>query len=120
MKSGSGSKSWKTYVYYNQLSFLSSCVGSKQTTSNFNDNDAEQFTDVEPGTDNEDNDNMNDSGEEHAYEDTTTQSRLSKKRKTQTKDSESLLFLSIQKSLEYRNEMTKSMDDPDRLFFYPL
>jgi len=120
MKSGSGSKSWKTYVYYNQLSFLSTCVGNKQTISNFNDNDAEQYADAEPTTDNEDNDNINDSGEEHAYEDTITQSRPSKKIKTQNKDSESQLFLSIQKSLENRNEMTKSMDDPDRLFLLSL
>lgn len=114
LKSGAGSKSWKTYIYYNQLSFLSTCVGNKQTISNFNDNDAE------PTTDNEDNDNMNDSGEEHTYEDTITQSRPSKKKKTQNKDSESQLFLSIQKSLEDRNEMTKAMDDPDRLFLLSL
>ncbi|KAF0743671.1 BESS domain-containing protein, partial [Aphis craccivora] len=120
MKSGSGSKSWKTYVYYNQLSFLSTCVGNKQTISNFNDDDAEQYADAESNTDNEDNDNMNDSGEEHAYEDTITQSRQSKKTKTQNKDSESQLLLSIQKSLENRNEMTKSMDDPDRLFLLSL
>jgi len=120
MKSGSGSKSWTTYVYYNQLSFLSTCVGSKQTISNFNDSDAEQYADAEPNTDNEDNDNMNDSGEEHAYEDTSTQSRPSKKMKTQNKDSESQLLLSIQKSLENRNEMTKSKDDPDRLFLLSL
>ncbi|CAI6352683.1 unnamed protein product [Macrosiphum euphorbiae] len=70
--------------------------------------------------DNEDNDNMNDSGEEHAYEDTITQSGPSKKIKTQNKDSESQLLLSIQKSLENRNEMTKSMDDPFRLFLLSL
>jgi len=68
LKSGAGSKSWKTYVYYNQLSFLSTCVGNKQTISNFNDNDAEQYADAEPTTDNEHNDNMNDSGDEHAYQ----------------------------------------------------
>jgi len=63
---------------------------------------------------------MNDSGEEHAYEDTILQSRQSKKTKTHNKDSESQLLLSIQKSLENRNEMTKSMDDPDRLFLLSL
>jgi len=63
---------------------------------------------------------MNYSGEEHAYEDTITQSRRSKKTKTQKKDSESQLLLSIQKSLENRNEMTKSMYDPDRLFLLSL
>jgi len=53
-------------------------------------------------------------------EDTITQSRRSKKQKTQTKDSESLLFLSIRKSLKDRNEMTESMDDHDRIFLLSL
>ncbi|XP_050424250.1 uncharacterized protein LOC126835602 [Adelges cooleyi] len=105
LKSGSGSKPWTTYMYYNQLSFLSTCVRNKQTTSNLNDNDAE------PTIKNEDNDSMNDSGEEHSYKETITRSRSSKKQKTQPKDTEGQLFLPLQKSVE---------EDPDRLFLLSL
>lgn len=122
LKSGSGTKSWKTYVYFNQLSFLSTCVGNKLTTSNLSPiyNDDELDADTETVTDNEENDKVNDSDEEHRYEDTIIQSRPSKKQKTQHKDSETQLFMSIQQSLEQRNQMTKSMDDPDRLFLLSL
>lgn len=34
LKSGSGRSTWKTYVYYDQLLFLSSCAANKLTTSN--------------------------------------------------------------------------------------
>ncbi|KAF0758347.1 BESS domain-containing protein [Aphis craccivora] len=122
LKSGLGSKSWKTYVYFNQLSFLSTCVGNKLTTSNLSPiyYDDELNADTETVTDNEENDKVNDSDEEHRYEDTIIQSRPSKKQKTQHKDSETQLFMSIQQSLEQRNQMTKSMDDPDRLFLLSL
>lgn len=102
LKSGLGSKSWKTYVYFNQLSFLSTCVGNKLTTSNLSPiyYDDELNADTETVTDNEENDKVNDSDEEHRYEDTIIQSRPSKKQKTQHKDSETQLFMSIQQSLE--------------------
>lgn len=97
LKSGSGTKSWKTYVYFNQLSFLSTCVGNKLTTSNLSPiyNDDELDADTETVTDNEENDKVNDSDEEHRYEDAIIQSRPSKKQKTQHKDSETQLFMSI-------------------------
>lgn len=120
LKSGSGSKSWKTYVYYNQLSFLSTFVGNKQTTSNIDNGDEQEFIEAQPTSDSENNDHTNDSGDEYTYEDTITQARSSKRQKTQNSDSESQLFMSIQKSLDQRNQITKSMDDPDRLFLLSL
>lgn len=118
LKSVSGNKSWKTNVYYDQLSFLSTRAGNKQTTSNLSpyENDDEQSADAEPITDTENND----SGEEHTNEEPVTQLRPSKKQKTPPQDSEDQLFMSIQQSLEERNQMMKSMDDPDRLFLLSL
>lgn len=106
LKSGLGSKSWKTYVYYNQFSFLSTCVGNKQTTSNLCPiyHDDELNADTETVTDNEENDQIVDTDEELRYEDPIIQSRPSKKQKTQHKDSETQLFMSIQQSLEERNQ----------------
>lgn len=118
IKSGSGQSSWKTYVFYNQLSFLGSSTTNRLTTSN-----------VSPSHDDDDDDELgteqNTQDSEHFFESTDSQThrnqRQTKKSKSNHNESEENLFGTIARSLEFRNQMEKeAMEDQDRLFLLSL
>ncbi|XP_022176281.1 uncharacterized protein LOC111039478 [Myzus persicae] len=123
IKSGSGQSSWKTYVFYNQLSFLGSSATNRPTTSNVtptHDDDDDDDDNDELGTE------QNTQDSEHFFESTEeSQTRRNQRQKKKSKsnhnESEENLFGTIARSLEFRNQMEKeAMEDQDRLFLLSL
>ncbi|XP_060857892.1 uncharacterized protein LOC132935518 [Metopolophium dirhodum] len=117
LKSGSGGSTWKTYVYYNQLSFLSSCAANKLTTSNLSsshDSPDENENDIE-----EVNSDLNETTGEVL--ENVLRHKPVKKQKTVENEYENEFFNSVTKSLQERERREKVyMEDPDRLFMLSL
>jgi len=113
LKSGSGGSTWKTYVYYNQLSLLSSCAANKLTTSNLSsshDSPDENENDIK-----EVNSDLNETTGEVL--ENVLRHKPAKKQKTVEND----FFNSVTKSLQERERREKVyMEDPDRLFILSL
>lgn len=98
LKSGSGGSTWKTYVYYNQLSFLSSCAANKLTTSNLSsshDSPDENENDIE-----EVNSDLNETTGEVL--ENVLRHKPAKKQKTVENEYENEFFNSVTKSLQER------------------
>jgi len=103
LKSGSGGSTWKTYVYYNQLSFISCCAANKQTTSNLSsspDSPDENENDIE-----EVNNDLNEINGEVL--ENVLRHEPAKKQKTVENEFENEFFNSVTKSLQERERREK-------------
>jgi len=110
LKFGPGRTTWKTYVYYDQLLFLSSCATNKLTTSNLSLHDSPDENDFK-----EVNNDLNENTGKVL--DNVLRHEPAKKQKP----IENKFFNSVTKSLQQKERRKKVyMDDPDRLFMLSL
>jgi len=115
LKFGSGRTTWKTYVYCDQLSFLSSCNVNKPTSSNLSPShdsiDENDFEEV--------NSDFNETTGEVL--ENVLRHNSAKKQKTVENEFENEFFNSVTKSLQKREHREKIyMEVPDRLFMLSL
>lgn len=117
LKSRSRRTSWKTYIYYDQLSFLSSCAANKPTASNLSPlhdfADENNFAEI--------NNDINESMSIRQVSENVLGHKHAKRQKTVENQLKNEFFNSVKKSLEEREYREKVyMEDPDRLFMLLL
>lgn len=115
LKSGSGRTLWKTYVYYDQLSFLSSCTTNKLIPLNLNPS----HDSVDENNSEEVNNDLNETTGEIL--ENVLHHKSANRPKTIENELEYDFFNTVTKILEERERREKVyLEDSDRLFMLSL